>query len=89
MRRAPTKAFVRKLAIEALVSTRALDPETIDRFFAEHTFPIVEGNHVTFVYQGAADAVYLHIWIYGLPSAQPFRRIGSSNVWYLIQELPD
>jgi enterochelin esterase-like enzyme len=89
MRRAPTKAFVRKLAIEALVSTRALDPETIDRFFAEHTFPIVEGNHVTFVYQGAADAVYLHIWIYGLPSAQPFRRIGSSNVWYLIQELPE
>jgi enterochelin esterase family protein len=87
--RPPAKAFARRLAIETLVSSRTLDAAAIDRFFEDHTFPIVEGNHVTFVYRGEADAVYLHIWIYGMPSAQPYRRIGASNVWYLIQELPE
>ncbi|MCA9730303.1 MAG: enterochelin esterase, partial [Candidatus Eisenbacteria bacterium] len=87
--RTPNKAFSRRLAIETLVSARQLEATALDTFFAEHKFPIVEGNHVTFVYRGQADAVYLHMWIYGLPSAQPFRRIGSSEIWYLIQELPE
>jgi enterochelin esterase family protein len=49
----------------------------------------VEKSCVTFVYRGEADAVVLEHWIYGLPSAQPFTRMGKSDIWFLIQEVPE
>ena len=43
---------------------------------------------MTFVYRGAADAVHLQHWIYGLPSAQPFHPVVGTDLWYLVQEIP-
>ena len=74
-------------AIEALIaSTRT--PEVIDAFFAAHSFPIVEGTQITIVYRGAAEAVHLKHWVYGLPSSQPLRRVDATDVWYRTLELP-
>ena len=50
--------------------------------------PIVEGRTVTFLYRGEADAVFLQHWIFGLPSAQPFRPVLGTDLWYLTQEIP-
>ncbi len=61
----------------------------IAEFLAARTaFPIVEGESVTFVFQGPADAVYLQHFIYGLPSAVPFTRVEGSDFWYLVQSIP-
>lgn len=77
------------LSIHELASRRPLKAAAIDEFLAARKFPIVEGVEVTFVYRGAADAVHLQHWIYGLPSSQPFTRIEGTDLWYLIVELPE
>jgi enterochelin esterase family protein len=66
-----------------------IDPASIEAFFESHSFPIVEESCVTFVYRGDADAVLLQHWIQGLPPAQPFTRMSGSDIWFLIQELPE
>jgi enterochelin esterase family protein len=76
-------------AIYELVRQHQLDPASVDAFIQSHTFPIVEDSCVTFVYRGQADAVVLEHWIYGLPSAQPFTRMRDSDIWFLIQEVPE
>ncbi|MFN7940158.1 MAG: alpha/beta hydrolase-fold protein [Thermoanaerobaculia bacterium] len=75
-------------AIRELEGRRPLTRARVERFLAGRTFPIVEGRNVTFVFHGAADAVYLQHWIYGLPSAQPFARLDGSDLWYLVQDIP-
>ena len=75
------------LAIHQLVDQKP-SREALDAFLAEHTFPLVEGNSVTFVYRGAADRVELRHWIYGLGSSQPFTRVARTDFWYLVQTLP-
>lgn len=62
--------------------------EGVDAFLSKHTFPLVERNSVTFVYRGTADGVFLHQWIYGVPSRQPYERLPESDFWYLVQEVP-
>ncbi len=64
-------------------------PQAIDELLAEHSFPIVDATHATFVYRGQADEVNLRHSIYGLPSSQPFRRIGESDLWVLVLEVPE
>jgi enterochelin esterase family protein len=76
------------LAIQELVAAGSPGPEAVDAFLSGRRVPIVEGGRVTFVFRGAADAVFLHHWIQGLPSAVPFERVDGSDVWYLVQELP-
>jgi enterochelin esterase family protein len=76
------------LAIQKLIAEPGLTPARIDAFLAGRTVPIVEGRTVTFLYRGAADAVYLQHWIYGLTSAQPFTPVAGSDLWYLTQEIP-
>lgn len=76
------------LAIHQLAAEKPPSPEAIDRFLEEHTFPILEGNSVTFVYRGEADAVLLQHFIYGLQTSQPFSRIDGTDLWYLLVELP-
>ena len=76
-----------KLAIHSLLGGESA-PEAIDRFLAEHTFPIVEGSSLTFAYRGEATAVTLQHFIYGLETAQPFHRLNGSDLWYLTLELP-
>ncbi len=48
--------------------------------------PIVEGGRALFVYDGAADGVWLHHWIFGLESAQAFHRT-HTEVWTLELEV--
>jgi enterochelin esterase family protein len=65
------------------------EPEAIDRFLADHEFPLQEDTATTFVYRGPAEEVHLRHWIFGLESTQPFVRLGESDLWYLVFELPE
>jgi enterochelin esterase family protein len=78
-----------RLAIRRLERELATNPGAVEEFFAQNTFPIVEGPTVTFVYRGEADQVNLRHWIFGLPSSQAFLRIPRTDLWYFIQELPE
>jgi enterochelin esterase family protein len=62
--------------------------EAVDAFFAAHRFPIVEGNFITFVWRGDAEAVHLKHWVFGLPSSQQLARVEGTEVWYLTLQLP-
>ena len=62
--------------------------EAVDAFFAGRSFPIVEGPAITFVFRGAADAIHLKHWVFGLPSSQQLTRVDGTDVWYLTLELP-
>src|SRR5690606_22771983 len=75
-----------KLAIQQLTAGGPPSAAQIEKFLADHTFPIVEGNSVTFVFRGDADAVYLQHWIFGLPKAVPFRSVEGSDLWFLVQD---
>jgi enterochelin esterase family protein len=76
------------LAIHRLLRDAPLTDERIDAFLGSYASPIVEGASATFLYRGAADAVRLEHWIFGLPSSQPFTRVEGTDLWYLILELP-
>jgi enterochelin esterase family protein len=78
----------RRLAVSRLVGQTKVSADDIERFVAEHSFPIVEGSSVTFVYRGSADAVNLKHWIYALPSRQPFTRLANTDFWYFTEDLP-
>ena len=78
-----------ELAIHRLEREWESDPDAIETFLASHTFPILEGTSVTFVYHGAADGVRLQHFIFGLETSQPFHRIEGTDVWYLLLELPE
>ncbi|MBI2892909.1 MAG: esterase family protein [Deltaproteobacteria bacterium] len=74
-------------AIDALASGPK-DPAAVDAFLAAHTFPLVEGPAITFVFRGEAEAVNLKHWVYGLPSSQPLARLEGTDLWHLTFELP-
>ena len=76
------------LAINKFLARR-VDDAAIDTFLAGKTFPLVENESLTFVYRGAADAVYLRHFIYGLPSGTAFKRHPGTDFWYLTIELPE
>lgn len=78
----------RALAARALEAGAPPSPEEIDALLAEHSFPQVVGTHATFAYRGTADEVHLRHWILGLPSTQPFERLGESELWLLEIEVP-
>ena len=65
------------------------DAAALDRFVADHVFPIIEGSSCTFVYRGEADALFLRHMIFGLPSRQPFTRLAGTDLWYLAMDLPE
>ncbi len=62
--------------------------EAVTAFFAAHSFPIVDGNSITIVWRGQADAVHLKHWVFGLPSSQQLARIEGTEVWHLTLQLP-
>jgi enterochelin esterase family protein len=64
------------------------DAAAIDAFVRDADFPLVDGSNVTFVYRGAADAVYLRCWIAGLDTAQPFQALSDTDMWAATIELP-
>lgn len=59
-----------------------------ESFLASNTVPILEEDRATFLYRGAAEAVYLVHWVYGLESRRAFYRVPLTDVWYLSQDLP-
>jgi enterochelin esterase family protein len=75
------------LAIHALAAG-SKTREALQAFFLEHTFPLVEGDTITFVWQGDAHEVKLHHWVFGLESAQQLLQVEGTNVWYLSMPLP-
>jgi enterochelin esterase family protein len=75
--------------LERLASIRPLDRSAVERFAADHGWPFVSGNHVTFVYYGDATRVNLRHWIYGLQGTLPFKRFSNVPLWYLELELPE
>ena len=77
-----------KSAIQTLLTQGPVDEASITAFLRSHTFPIVEGRQATFVYHGAATAVHLRHWVYGLASSQSFERIAGTNLWYHTLEIP-
>ena len=75
-------------ALRKLVSDGTPDPESIKAFVDSQTFSLVDENTVSFIYHGAAEAVNLKHWVHGLPSSQPFGRIGDSDLWCHTLDLP-
>ncbi len=75
-------------ALRKLFRKGAPAPGDIDAFVAEAEFPLVDGSDVTFVYRGAAEAVYLRCWISGLDTAQPFQALSDTDLWAATIELP-
>jgi enterochelin esterase family protein len=78
-----------KLAINRLRERRPLEPAVIDRFLARQEVPIIEGTRCTFLYRGEASEVHLVHQIFGLPQRNPLRRLRGTDLWYVVQELPD
>ncbi len=62
--------------------------DEVMKIIAEHSFPLVQGSIVTFVFVGDAEQVALRHWIYGLPSSLPLTRLGMTDVWYRSMEFP-
>jgi enterochelin esterase family protein len=75
--------------LEKLAATRPLTRELVQRYAAEHGWPLVEGSRVAFAYFGEADRVNLRHWVYGLQAEQPFERIKGTELWSRVVELPD
>lgn len=78
-----------QLAIHKLAADGTPTQEAIDNFLNEHSFPLVEGRSVTFVYRGEADGVRLQHFIFGLETSQPFLHLDGTDLWYLILDLPE
>ena len=74
--------------LEKLIGKKEPAPEDVEDFLRDTTFPIVKGTDVTFVFRGAADAVYLRCWIAGLDTAQPFQSIKDTDLWATTIDLP-
>ncbi len=84
-----TESSGEPLAIHRLIGDSDRSVEAVDRFLAEHPPPILEGSSVTFAYRGEADAVLLQHFIFGLETSQPFQRVGGTDLWFLVLELPE
>ena len=78
-----------RLSIRLFIDEGVIGRPSVDKFLASHTFPLVEGPSVTFVYRGEADSVYLRHWVYGLTSSQPLVRLTGTDLWYVVIELPE
>jgi enterochelin esterase family protein len=76
------------LAIDELRARGTPNRAAVHAFLSRGSFPLAEGSRVTFVYRGAADAVRLRHWIFGLPSSMDLARLEGTELWYLVVELP-
>jgi enterochelin esterase-like enzyme len=77
----------RPRAIDALIGCWH-DPDAVKGFLVRHSFPLVEGSLVTFVWIGQAESVSLRHWIYGLESATNLVRAENTDIWHLTVEIP-
>jgi len=77
-----------KLAINRFRERHNLDPESVTRFLERFGSPIVEGPLTTFLHRGEADAVSVRHRVVGLPDPIPMRRIGDTDLWFVVVDLP-
>jgi enterochelin esterase-like enzyme len=77
------------LAINQLQQGDTVDEAAVDRFLAKHEVPIVEGRHVTFLFRGDADEVYLRQRILGLPNRLAMLRVPATTLWYIVLKVPE
>ncbi|MEM1092918.1 MAG: alpha/beta hydrolase-fold protein [Pseudomonadota bacterium] len=75
------------LPLKTFLAIPELTAADVDRFLAGNRFPVVEGRKVTFVYRGVADAVNLRCWVAGFAAAQPFQRLGATDLWTVAIDL--
>ena len=68
------------LAIDALLASQP-DGAKAQEFLDGRRVPIVEGQSVTFVWRGQADAVILRHFIYGLESSTSLARVPGTDLW--------
>jgi enterochelin esterase-like enzyme len=73
--------------VERLSDGARLGPGALDRVLEHYSFPVVGDGWAVFVYRGRADEVNLHLWVSGLPSAQPFTRVEGTDLWILQTQL--
>ena len=76
------------LAIQELRRRRLVSSDELEIFLRANSFPLVEGQSVTFVWRGEAERVHLRHWIYGLPSSQALKRLEGTDLWFLSMALP-
>ncbi len=74
--------------LQALLQDGPPSSEAITNFLEQHSFPLVDGPLVTFVYRGDVKAVELQHWIFGLESSQAFQRVDGTDFWHLETEIP-
>src|SRR4051812_22601151 len=84
----PARGNALKASAIANLSAGPRTKEAVDQWFAQHSFPIVDENEITFVWRGEAEAVHLKHWVFGLPSSQQLARIDKTDVWHLTMQLP-
>ena len=80
-----------RLRLDRLVGEGRPVGDTLDRFFARHQVPVVEGRRVTFAVRVAADGlegVWLRHRVNGLPGDLALRRVSGTDLWYVVVELP-
>ena len=76
-----------RLAIHKLLEG-GIDNTKIRDFLRAHSFPVIEGEHATFVWYGFAHQVYLRHWVYGLETSNELTRIENTDLWHLTLEIP-
>ncbi|MEM7082673.1 MAG: alpha/beta hydrolase-fold protein [Pseudomonadota bacterium] len=74
--------------LEKLLAGKPPSTTKIDKWIRRTTFPLIDGDSVTFVFRGAADAVYVRCWISGLDTAQPFESLEGTDLWAATMQLP-
>lgn len=76
-------------ALSRLTKNPSLDPESVQSFVEDHTFPLQDGSRTTFVFHGPAEAVRLQHWLDGSPKSQNFQRHEDVDIWHLTLHLPE
>ena len=75
------------VVVEKLAEGARRGSGALERALEGLSLPVVGDGWALFVYQGPADEVRLHLWVSGLPSAQPFQRVEGTDLWILETEL--
>lgn len=78
---------MKRRLIDKLVSCWG-DAKALREFMKDHSFPLVDGSQVTFVWFGHADGVSVRHWVFGLESATHLNRVPNTDIWALTLEIP-
>lgn len=79
--------MIKQRSIDELIACWQ-NADAVRAFMATHSFPLVDGSQVTFVWLGHAEGVSLRHWVYGLESATNLTRAPNTDIWHLTLEIP-